>query len=242
MQKGASCNLSFFAVLFYYLIFQDGRLLQPTTPAVSIDAVILQAALGGNTGPVGEVWLANTEQSGLQYGHLFVADLKHDWIVTPSHLGYLLASEFWIFESNFSVSDSVIYFSEQSPLKLSVPIYSNYLILTHFFHFPILTNVQACGIYDFSLWTLVPIIQLESSIPKFPTWSLLGEMDKWIPVSTSRFSGLSVTQTGAKVTAVGSVDEKISVAFADPLGSIIKVECIFDENQVLVISTDGSCL
>lgn len=92
--------------------------MQPSRPAAAIDAMFLQAALGGASGPDGEVWLATTEQSGLRYGHLFVADLKHDWVVKPSHLGYSSASEFWVFEAN--KTNTLIYFSEDSPLKLTV--------------------------------------------------------------------------------------------------------------------------
>lgn len=97
---------------------QDGRLLQPSYPAVAIDAMILQAALDQRLGPNGEVWFAYTELSGQRFGHLLVADLKDAWTVKPSDLGYPEGSEFWLFEAN--KTDELIYFSERSPLNLVV--------------------------------------------------------------------------------------------------------------------------
>ncbi len=93
--------------------------MQTTTPAMTINAAILAAVFGGDKGPVGEVWFATTEQSGLTYGHLLVADLTTSWDIRPSHLrGYSKNDVFWAFESNNT--DKIVYFSESSPLKLSV--------------------------------------------------------------------------------------------------------------------------
>lgn len=93
-------------------------MLHPSRPAVSIDAMLLEAAIGGGVGPKGEVWFASTDLSGLKYGHLLAADLKSDWTVRPSDLGYPKGSEFWVFESN--KTDTVVFFSEDSPLTLQV--------------------------------------------------------------------------------------------------------------------------
>lgn len=92
--------------------------MQPSRPAASIDAMFLHAAIGGTSGPDGEVWFASTDHSGQRYGHLFVADLKQDWVVTPLHLGYPEGAEFWVFEAN--ATEKVRRFSESIPLRLSV--------------------------------------------------------------------------------------------------------------------------
>jgi hypothetical protein len=73
-------------------------------------------------------------------------------------------------------------------------------------------------------------------------WSLLGESDKWVTVSESRFRGLSVTGSGAEVTAVGGIGEKMTVRFADPAGAVTTVGCVFDARETLVISSVNGCV
>lgn len=73
-------------------------------------------------------------------------------------------------------------------------------------------------------------------------WSVLGESEKWVTISESRFSGISVSESGAEVTAVGSEGEMIQVHFADPNGVILTAKCMFDSRQTLVISSSGSCI
>lgn len=178
--------------------------------------MILQAALGGRHGPEGEVWLATTEISGLRYGYLLAADMKREWVVKPSHLGYAENSEFWVFESNNT--ETVTYFSEDSPLTL-----------------------KACGIYDFSLFTLVPIVR-SSSADRDLYWGLLGEPNKWVSVSTGRFVGLSMSPSGANVVASGSIGESLVVRFVDPSGRVTTVTCQFDARESLVVSSSSGCV
>ena len=73
-------------------------------------------------------------------------------------------------------------------------------------------------------------------------WSFLGESEKWVTVSDSRFRGLTVTGSGAEVTAVGAIGEKIKVGFANPSGDVTSFYCVFDERESLVISSLNGCL
>lgn len=73
-------------------------------------------------------------------------------------------------------------------------------------------------------------------------WSFVGETDKWVTVSESRFRGVEMTLTGAEVTTVGSAGEEISVAFADPFGTVSSVVCVFDSRESLVVSSSGGCV
>jgi hypothetical protein len=99
---------------------QDGRLLTPTSSAVSIDKSLVQRALGGSRGPVGEVWSASTQASTRVFVYVFAADLEQDWTVRPADIGLVDSGQYRVFESD---APSVVYdFSIETPLLLRVSI------------------------------------------------------------------------------------------------------------------------
>jgi hypothetical protein len=106
--------------------------------------------------------------------------------------------------------------------------------------------MKACGKWDFQLYAVAPVLP--------NGWTLLGETNKWVPVSSARFQDLAFStssssslSTSASVTALGQEGERISVAWLAPKSTNpTVVECIIPRgNSVLIhISTDelsGSC-
>lgn len=95
--------------------------MHPSSPAMALDAVTIQASIGSSSdpvGPTGEVWAARSVVAKLEYVYLLVADLVTDWPVYPAHLG--LSGEFWVYEANNTSHVSI--FSDETPLMLKVTV------------------------------------------------------------------------------------------------------------------------
>jgi hypothetical protein len=73
-------------------------------------------------------------------------------------------------------------------------------------------TLKICDKWDFQLHAIAPVLS--------NGWALLGEPNKWVPVSNARFRdlahGTAGAVTSASVTAVGVVGEKVLVAFLAP--------------------------
>lgn len=81
-----------------------------------IDGVFLQSALGGDSGPAGEVWFAESMIGSRRYGYVFAAALERDWTLTPADIGF--SGIFWAFEANHT--DVLAPFSSTQPIVLKV--------------------------------------------------------------------------------------------------------------------------
>lgn len=104
---------------------QDGRLLQPSAPAKMIDQLFVEAVLQTGKGPVGDVWFApslpSVEQNeNVVFGSLFVAELQADWQIKPTDIGYKTNQQFYVSESNHTLSMTL--FSQDKPLTLKVRV------------------------------------------------------------------------------------------------------------------------
>ena len=93
-------------------------MLSPTFSAVTIDKSILQQALGGEIGPVGEVWSTKTVKSHRSFVYVFVADMEKDWMLRPSDIDLDDNTRYRAYESHFSFA--VYEFSGKIPLRLQV--------------------------------------------------------------------------------------------------------------------------
>lgn len=87
--------------------------------------------------------------------------------------------------------------------------------------------VRPCGKADFQLWTVVPVLG--------NGWSLLGEVDKWVALSTVRFQRVETSETDVTVFIRGIVGERVSVAFRSPDGDRIVVKCLFEETEYAAV-------
>jgi hypothetical protein len=120
----------------------DGKLLLPSSPATPIDLSFVQSALSadGDTvsiGPKGDVWFApsivpfsSKDTSSVTFGSLFVAELKEDWNIRPSHVSYLNPKmKYVVREANNT--QNLIVWSESNPLSLKVR--SDFFLFSCFF-------------------------------------------------------------------------------------------------------------
>jgi hypothetical protein len=209
---------------------EDGTLLQPDQPARSIDAQIERIALGdGSEGPEGEVWATTTTvDSRYIFAHALVIDLKNSYTLTPSDLGLLGTSS----PSTATASDQQQWIVVENarggwPSKASLYTASG-------------MKLRTCGKADFQLIHVSPVLQ--------NGWALLGELEKYVPVSKQRFRAISVgsiagtidpynpDQYSLEVTLRGVPGESIAIGFAhvaDLDQGIVRVDCIFPESGVL---------
>lgn len=82
--------------------------------------------------------------------------------------------------------------------------------------------VPVCGRADFQLSHIAP--QFSSG------WTLLGELDKWVPVSPARFRSVQHEPTGITLQLAGAVGEVVHVSFADPSFKVTSVDVAIQPN------------
>ncbi len=71
----------------------------------------------------------------------------------------------------------------------------------------------------------------------------MGELNKWVPVSPTRFTNVIATIEGVTVTATVVPAETLRVGFVKPDGTSFQVECTAGEHHTtLTISSSGTCL
>merc|ERR1712113_1094549 len=90
--------------------------------------------------------------------------------------------------------------------------------------------IPSCGTDDFHFYTVAPA----------PAIGLLGEPDKWISVSSQRFSDLRTSKDGllANVRVHGVPGEVVSVRWS-LAGRVVTSKCVIADSGVSVASLDS---
>jgi hypothetical protein len=193
---------------------KDGLLLNPAQAATKIDKAMIQNAFGGNAGPEGEVWFAPSMIHYRRYGYLFAADVTKSSTIVPLDLDRKLDNDqYWAVLNNNDNNEKIaIKFSTESPLTL------------------ITTKVSE----EFNFYVILPI--------EDNGWSLYGELNKWVSVSSRRVTNINTFSTGGmSATVKGVTGEEIEMAFICPEGKFHYTKCTFDSTQVLTIYSNGQC-
>eukprot|EP00054_Salpingoeca_dolichothecata_P014018 m.78605 g.78605 ORF g.78605 m.78605 type:complete len:753 (+) comp20774_c0_seq2:47-2305(+) len=87
---------------------------------------------------------------------------------------------------------------------------------------------------NFQVFTLAPILS--------SGWALLGQADKWVPVSKDRFGSLVMTSTGFSVRIKGSPKEEVSVSVRAPNQTEpFRVLCVIGSGSVNLLECSTSC-
>eukprot|EP01034_Spumella_vulgaris_P024040 gene24040-30337_t len=214
---------------------KNGRLLQPSSPAAMIDLEFKQRAIGGNLGPQGEVWFAPS--------HLHTSFASHSTLRFGSLFVADLSAEFYLRPSDVGYAEDVALYAREANQTVGVQwSASNPLLL------------KPCGFSDFSLYTVSPIDRSSGL-------AFLGEVNKWVGVSSARFSEVVLEEVrdenedvgGASfaivvgenktkhlsVTATGSNEEVLTVQFLTPSGDVKQVVCTVGVSEKVVIRSDG---
>ncbi|XP_046568794.1 uncharacterized protein LOC124277168 [Haliotis rubra] len=162
----------------------DGRILKPTEPAMAIDAQILQSALGGTLGPVGEVWTTYSNIQNFYFGIVLAAATTNTFSLRPSQATFgdkLQYGKVYPPQSWTSLTD----FNERQPI-----------------------TIQACSTQHYCLYYISPVLINN------PEVVLLGEVpSKVVPVSPQRFIQISI-DTDVALTLTGGVKENVTVWYS----------------------------
>ena len=211
----------------------DGSLLQGDKPAMVIDAVHKAKAFGsgGGGGSGDQVWATHTELSGQTFGVVMGATLESDRAFSMRDVGLDPSTSYMGYESNSTATMVPFYSSLQGGTQL---------------------RLHKCGKWDFQVWALAPVLP--------NGWTFVGEQEKWVPVSATRFSKLEYwksgpASSGVSVVAAGHKGETIHVTFAAPAAiaaaaaapTTTTVSCTIPEGSTVAIkisteSPAGSCV
>ncbi|KAH3797073.1 uncharacterized protein LOC127837128 [Dreissena polymorpha] len=182
----------------------DGMILKPQFPARAIDGQILKAAFKDINGPDGEAWVAHTVIGGLTFSNILVVNLAKgtSYTMYPKDTGLYQG-----------VGD-----------LFAVP-YDSPFGWTGFDSMYGLTFTEEFTTESPALY------HVSQGIPGWFQTTILGELDKWVPVSPQRVQDITWTDDTVTAPLMGAPKEQFDFWFI--LGS--------KENKVIcVIGVDGT--
>ncbi|KAH9500550.1 hypothetical protein Btru_072238 [Bulinus truncatus] len=189
-----------------------GRILQPSKPATAVDDQIKRMAFPVHPGPDGEVYTTYSNISGFIFGVVVAADLKNSYDLTPSSgwtFGQLPLS---VVYSGTDPSKLPAAFSDNSPLHLG----------------------PECTPVNFCLYYTSPVLQMGVRSRVI----LLGEQDKWVPVSPKRYYGIQQTSSDVIVLLLVNAYETVTFRYMLDLGPVQTVVCDNSNSSIpAVVST-----
>ncbi|CAL1533730.1 unnamed protein product [Lymnaea stagnalis] len=177
----------------------QGQILQPSKPATAVDDQIKIQAFPTYTGPQGQVYTTYSNISGYIFGIVLAAQLDNEYSLKPSAgwtFGELATS---VLYSGTEPWTTPVPFSESLPLKLG----------------------RECTDVNFCLYYTSPVIQLASG----STVTLLGEPDKWVPMSFKRFYLLQQSKDDILLVLVVNEFETVTFKFTVDFGPIQTIIC-----------------
>ncbi|KAK3789015.1 hypothetical protein RRG08_058193 [Elysia crispata] len=154
----------------------DGLILKPARPARAIDDQIIEMAYGDHSGVAGEVWTTYSSHEVLLYGVIFAANITQDYSITAKKAGFLspLAPEFkagHVFRAD-DPEESMTPFDKAATFTIKSD--------------KCVTNEESFCLFYFS-----PELEFKSH-----KVVLLGDLDKWVPMSEQRVVQIWRTTSG----------------------------------------------
>ncbi|XP_052789947.1 uncharacterized protein LOC128224213 isoform X2 [Mya arenaria] len=159
----------------------DGVILKPQFPIRAIDAQILQAAFNDVDGPDGEAWLSYTQVGGLRFADILVLNLKSPYTLYPRDTGIY---------DNVGLTD-----------LYAVPYDDPFGWVT----FSSLYGLQFDSRFTPSR---IAFYHVSQAIPGWFETAILGELDKWAPMSPQRVTSLTWTSSTVTSELVGAPFEQ----------------------------------
>ncbi|KAK3772127.1 hypothetical protein RRG08_058190, partial [Elysia crispata] len=171
----------------------DGLILKPARPARAIDDQIIEMAYGDHSGVAGEVWTTYSSHEVLLYGVIFAANITQDYSITAKKAGFLspLAPEFkagHVFRAD-DPEESMTPFDKAATFTIKSD--------------KCVTNEESFCLFYFS-----PELEFKSH-----KVVLLGDLDKWVPMSEQRVVQIWRTTSGMAVSVLGKHGETINFSF-----------------------------
>jgi hypothetical protein len=212
----------------------SGKLLQPSRGLTVVDAAVVGLAFPSfSDSPRGELYATYTYLSGgFIWDHVFTANLTSPYLLRPSTLAPTRADIPLRTRWQHSIVSEGVPSGETSSVAFSLNTSTldlTSLVVTFPFDDAHPAVLPACGLLDFGLIHTAPVFG--------NGWALLGELDKWVPVSEARFSDVTCDGISASVTVTGSAEEIVAVTFYDTAaGKASSITCIIPSSGRATVS------
>jgi len=183
---------------------KEGLILKPSKALTSIDYMFLARTFGNqeSTANTGEIMSTYSEINGWVFRVLLGAQVKVPLTIYPADIPANEVSDELVYKS-FSFLDS----SDKSATTLYDFDDSNGILLSE------------CEKPYFDLWYTSPV---------FPDGTvLLGELDKWVPVSPNRINKIITTSTQTSIQITGSPEEVVTFYFYNSNSQLDSITCEF---------------
>jgi hypothetical protein len=230
-----------------------GRLLHPSRAATAIDAQFAGHAFPGAPGStVGEIYGTYSFVSGWAWDHVLAGDLNTSFALSPasllgihsdmplrygrgasphgapSHLALRSLEEIALWGRATTDLGVVAYTLNTTTLSTAS------LVVQPFDETHSIT-VNACKETDFIIWHTAPVFS--------NGWALLGELNKYMPVSDVRVSNVEVSGEEVSVGVVGEAGELVPLTFYNqPSGNVTTVQCTLGASgHATVVMPWGTC-
>jgi hypothetical protein len=168
----------------------DGRLLKPTRPVMSLDSTFLYRAFE-SSGPNGQLWAAYTEVGPFTWYYILSGKMYSPYTMKSSELPPSMNVKP---RTSFPPSLAFTYTLDGTVQKAM--------------KFTGILNIAQCSVTDFQYWSLAPILS--------DGWVLLGELNKVLPVSETRFTELITTDGAIHVVYLTGVPgERVTITAYD---------------------------
>ncbi|EGD83514.1 hypothetical protein PTSG_04123 [Salpingoeca rosetta] len=175
---------------------EDGLLLNPDRPAVSIDQTFKAAAFGAAFGAAGQLWATYSTIGSHRFNHVFAAEMKNTFDLLPSTLTVDATA-------TATATEGMVAYAVANTTSLDV---STLRVQQFSREVPIVISAQTSTPNTFDLYHTAPVF--DNGI------AFLGELSKWVPTSSKRFKGFTKTASSIKVEVVGALGEKVTAHFA----------------------------
>ncbi|CAH1277104.1 Hypp9481 [Branchiostoma lanceolatum] len=178
----------------------EGLLLKPSRPATAIDLQIAQKAFQLDMGPKGEVWTTYSDIAGLRFGIILAADLQADWNINAVTAGF---------------GEMMLGMAFTWPLTPSMTPFgtaTENLLL------------KQCGKDDFAVWYTSPFLTLQNQ-----TAMIIGETDKWVPVSPQRVKNILMFDSNLELSLAGAPGETVTMSFMVGAKGLVEIKCVLNE-------------
>ena len=235
----------------------DGTLLSPDIPATALDSQLLKMALadkvdgpaGGTGGGVWATFTAIGHSGELQYDHVLVPLLEKAYTLTAEELWRHNAGRHGsnVHRHPSAAAAAAAHSDSASAGQRRFVVVENGAggarlhAGAELFGADMPIMIAKTSRADFALYHTTPLLG--------NGWGFVGEMDKFVPVSSARVKTISSTETSIKVLLSGAPKEEVTLTFVngnaphvgDAGGKIplVTVKCTFGEAGILRATPEG---
>jgi len=175
----------------------DGRILKPSRPATAVDSTFAFRAFAAG-GPDGQLTSTYTQIADLRWNIVLAGELQTPFNVTPA-----------VIRDENAKFPAVAWKGSRVPVRFTAASAAPFDASRPM-------QLPKCGKLDWQIWYTAPV---------FPNgWTLIGEVGKWVPVSSQRIESVQFTTDEVAVALVGAAGETVTMTFLQQ-GVLVTAAC-----------------